>query len=597
MRTPAPIEPARPMHLAIPTDAADASARHRFAVAHPTGRVVFIGEDDAGVRRLYIRAIDEPETRLVAGTDHAEGVIVSPDGRTVLFTWNDPDSTREELRRISIDGGPVTTLLATDSGPGFSLDYLPVWLSPTSVLVSGGDRQSLYELSLETLGTALLTNVADVVEGAAFAIPWSVLPDGRTVLLSCGIPDEARGPVLDMFAVDLRDPGASRVLMGAAGGVVFDGGRRIAFIRDGALCVARFDPTTNSVVGEFTPLFSPVTDFEIGADGSLYYTLGVEDTEGVRPIAVGLDGSREPLTERRLFLRESVHLSPDGGAIGVTTAPNPGGAPLAEILDIRTGFMSPVVRPAPGRPLVTAAPLWIDANTVVYGDYRSSRWFELHRLRPNDEVVGTPIVPLGEDGGVQANPAFSPDGRWMVYRLSPVNDAPVRSLWIVPLEGDGEVRPLVQSGGVDDAPAFSPDGEWLAYSSDSAGEYRVVMQRFDTETGTVSPRIIPVSQGQGGNPVWSRDGEYLYYIDPQERSLKRVAVEHEPTLRLSAPEVSLTAAQLDGLTLMTARPFDIFPDGDRFVFVESLPDDGRDRPYINVTLNWLTELQSLMPVE
>jgi len=594
-----PVATPGPMHLAIPKRVSgDAPIRTlpNFAVAHPTRRVVFIGDDGAGgAQRLFVRSLDRPEARPIPGVEHVTDVTISPDGRTVLFIWNDPDSRNEELRRVSIDGGPVTTLLSADDGPGFDLDILPVWLSPTSVALADGNRLVLYRLSLENLETSPLLDITEFVDGSAFVLPWSALSDGRTLLVTVGMVDPTRGPVMDLYALDLVERQATRIVNNAVAGFVFDGGRRIAFGRlsDATLCVARFDMATKTVVGEFMPLLARVGDADISPEGDLYYTTTSDRAAGVRPVAIGLDGAREPLIERRLFLEPFVHLSPDGGSLGLTTAPEPEGPPTAEILDLDTGFVTPVV----DGPIVTGAPMWMSDGVVVFMRYETASRIELQRIRLGLETQGTPIAPLGPGGGAQLAPDFSPDGRWMAYQFSEGFESPVRSLYIVAADEPGEPRPLVRSGAVDTEPAFSPNGQWLAYFTDTAGENRVVMRRFDTRTGTVESRIIPVSQGPGMNPVWSPDGAFLYFIDPAEGSIKRVAVEYEPALRLAPPEVALTSAQLEGLAIVGPQSIDIFPDGERFVAIESPPETGPAPPYINVTLNWLAELDRLMPLD
>jgi serine/threonine-protein kinase len=585
-----------PMHLAIPTRMAgggEGAMSSAFGVAHQTKRFVFVGAPDDGPDRVYVRAIDEPEARVLPGTEHAQDVSVSPDGRVVLFEWNDPDSVRIELRRISIDGGPVTTLLASDRGPGYDLLIPPVWLTPTSVLLVGDNRLRFFELSLETLAVTPALRIDEVVEGGAFGIPWATLPGGRRVLASVAVLDPERGPVFDLFGIDLDQKTAKRVLTETDEAVVFDGGRRIAFVRGDTLSVARFDSATSAVVGEFLPLHSPIEEFLISPDGDLYYTLGAELGGGVRPIAIDLTGRREPIIERRLFFQPFVDVSPDGRALGLMTVPEPNGPPTAQTLDIATGFLAPVV----GGREVTGAPVWLRDDEVIFSSYISSERSDLQRIRLGDESTRAPVTGRADGPGIELMPTVSPDGRWIAYQFSRGFDTPLRSIFLAPLAGDGEPRPIVQSGGIDSMPAFDPLGEYLAYASNSAGENRVVMQAFDTENGALASRVIPVSRAEGVNPVWSPDGAFVYFVDPSAGSLLRVAIERDPALRIGAPEVALTAAQLEGLDVVGPRQFDIFPDGERFVFIERIPEASDNQPYINVTLNWLTELQSRMPVE
>ncbi len=43
--------------------------------------------------------------------------------------------------------------------------------------------------------------------------------------------------------------------------------------------------------------------------------------------------------------------------------------------------------------------------------------------------------------------------------------------------------------------------------------------------------------------------------------------------------------------------YDVTPDGQRFVFVQPLEEEGDDRPHhINVVLNWFEELKERVPM-
>lgn len=73
--------------------------------------LVFVGRSETESRggalakgQLYVRWLDRDEAYALAGTEGARAPVVSRDGMTVAF-W-----ARGAIRRVSLTGGPVTTL-------------------------------------------------------------------------------------------------------------------------------------------------------------------------------------------------------------------------------------------------------------------------------------------------------------------------------------------------------------------------------------------------------------------------------------------------------------------------------------------------------
>ncbi|MBL8959101.1 MAG: PD40 domain-containing protein, partial [Gemmatimonadetes bacterium] len=91
-------------------------------------------------------------------------------------------------------------------------------------------------------------------------------------------------------------------------------------------------------------------------------------------------------------------------------------------------------------------------------------------------------------------PAFSPDGKWVVYTSNrsnlTVRDANWSNnsdLYLVSADG-GEPRQLTTNLGPDNAARFSPDGQWIAYSSS------------DRRNSSADQSDVKVISVQGGEP-------------------------------------------------------------------------------------------------
>jgi dipeptidyl aminopeptidase/acylaminoacyl peptidase len=135
-------------------------------------------------------------------------------------------------------------------------------------------------------------------------------------------------------------------------------------------------------------------------------------------------------------------------------------------------------------------------------------------LAPIAAAAGEPFTPEAALGikGVD-DPQFSPDGKWVVYRVSQVDleeDRTQSYLRLVPADGSAPPRRLTLEGAPASNPAFSPDGGWLLFLS----------KRDDDEASQLY--VLPLQGGEamrvtdfpGGvsNPSWSPDGARIAFL-------------------------------------------------------------------------------------
>ncbi|MFN8547098.1 MAG: S9 family peptidase [Candidatus Eisenbacteria bacterium] len=141
--------------------------------------------------------------------------------------------------------------------------------------------------------------------------------------------------------------------------------------------------------------------------------------------------------------------------------------------------------------------------------------------------------PLTEgDTHDEAEPTFSPDGRW-VYFSSNRTPEPDRELmridlWRVPSKG-GKIEKVKTFDGPSNAPAPSPDGKWLAFVgkrsanepwnqrhdklwvvATSGGRPVELTERLDRGVGNSSISDTG-GVGAGTAPVWSPDSRWVYF--------------------------------------------------------------------------------------
>jgi serine/threonine-protein kinase len=183
--------------------------------------------------------------------------------------------------------------------------------------------------------------------------------------------------------------------------------------------------------------------------------------------------------------------------------------------------------------------------------------------------------------------SFSPDGKFLAYvQVAAQTGA---DIWVLPLQGERKPRPFAQEPFNEGWASFSPDGHWLAYMSDESGQDEIYVRPFPGPGGKWQ-----VSSGGGNYPVWAKSGREMFYANAEK--LMTVPVETRATFSAGAPQllfeqVPLAVVSLTyGLGPFMSKPFDVAPDGKRFLVVKRSVSASTQ---INVVLNWFEELQRM----
>jgi serine/threonine-protein kinase len=182
--------------------------------------------------------------------------------------------------------------------------------------------------------------------------------------------------------------------------------------------------------------------------------------------------------------------------------------------------------------------------------------------------------------GSETPTAVTPDGRVLVFNIQG-RKAGGRQILSIRLDGPRPAPPQVVVSDEGANGQLSPDGRWLAYEVyESSGDAEIYIQPFPGP----GPRTR-VSANGGINPLWSRDGRWLFYDVGDE--MVAVTIQTSPALSISSPHTLMRGRFRFGPNAKT--PFDISPDGTRFLRVQQAqPDRPLDR--IDIVLNWLAEV-------
>ena len=95
-------------------------------------------------------------------------------------------------------------------------------------------------------------------------------------------------------------------------------------------------------------------------------------------------------------------------------------------------------------------------------------------------------------------PAWSPDGKWLVFQTDPAQSGAGDILGLRP-GIDSAPLPLVATKFTEISPALSPDGRWMAYTSNETGDFEIYVVPFPN----THEAKWGISKGGGIEPLWS----------------------------------------------------------------------------------------------
>ena len=543
-------------------------------------RTVVYGTSDGEVNRLYARPLDSFDTTPVASSEGIGGnfLLFSPDSRHVAFTTREDDGAT--LYRLSLAGGGRRRI--GQIGPGFRGGAG----LPDDTVVLGGLRTGLRRLPASGGSPEPLTTLADGELGHIYplAIP------GRDEILFTVVPNvrndrEALGTAWS--AVYSPATGETHMLLdGIVNGYLESG--HLLYQRGEGFFLVGFDAGELRVTGDPVPYQGWGTELvdtgeslagaAMSRTGVLAYLRRTAGSE-LRTLAwVDRSGREEPLPLEPALYRIA-RVSPDGNRVVLDRLDDPldAGSHDVWVFDRERSNLSPLVRDEH----YNHYPLWsADGARIAFTSARDGA-----REIYTRAADGTgPMHRLTEDEISQWPLAWSADGRTMavVVQVTPGGQGPFDIHLLSPDGEEQTSRPLFDSPASEGQPDLSPDGRWIAYRSDESGRDEVYVQRFPELGGR-----IKISTDGGTSPRWSADGAELYYRNGS--AMMAVTVGNTD----ASLDVGLPGLLFDGPYLNdSGRNYDIAPDG-RFLMVR-LADDA-NLTQVHVVVNWLAELQAVLP--
>jgi len=532
-----------------------------LALSADASTIVYVA-DRGGRRQLFVRRLDNPDVRLIAGTDDAVTPFLSPDGHWVGFF------AKGKLKKASLAGSAIEVICDASNPRGASwADDDQIYFAPTNIT-------SIWRVSASGGSPTEVTQV-DRSQGEVSHRYPHVLPNGGGLVFTIW-----HGPGADEKTVAWQ-PGS-----GGPHRVLVRGGDSGIFVRPGSLVYARGDellavPFNPSKPAPASTVPVGLSEHVIGesVEGAAYasastvlaYLAGGPARLGRRLVWVDATGKIDPvpLPER---MYEQVSLSPDGQRA------------IVQLTDSVVGLWMYDIARATLAPFATTggssqAPVWTpDGKHVIYRATRNG----LRNLfwKASDGASDEERLTMKEHV-IQSPSSVSPDGRWLVYSEAGVNAAD--DLWMLPLDGDRKPRVLVASPANDGNGRISPDGKWLAFESEPSGHPEVYVQPFPGP----GPRT-QISLDGGNEPLWSSSGRQLFYLAGDR--LMVVETTTSPGFSATIPRPVVVGQYIPSPNGVTGYAVD--PASGRFLRVQqtkpALPINA-----IRLVLNWTDELKAL----
>jgi Tol biopolymer transport system component len=589
----------------------------RFSIAPPaaqplsvlsTDRVIAISPDGTHIvyrsntghltGQLMVRALDELESRPLAGINNARAPFISPDGRWVGFF--DLDG----LKKVSIAGGPPILLCSIGAGSSRGASW-------------GPDGTIVFATS-DTM-TGLLSVPAGAGKPKALTTPdrehgeinhWfpSVLPGGHAVLFTV-----SRGGSIEdaqVAVVDLKTGRHKTLVRGGTSAEYVDTGH-LVYAAAGALRAVRFDLARLEVVGDPVPVVEQLmmtptggANFAVSRTGSLVFLPATARALPTAPrslVWVDRQGREEPL---KAPPREYAipRLSPDGTRIALDIRDQ---ASDIWIWDLRRQTMTRLT----SDPNSDQSPVWTpDGAFIVWTASQSAGIPNLYRQSADGAGA---VERLTTSPFAQFPTSISADASRLVLFEGPGGAA--YAIGAITLKGSSIAAASRSSAAVGGQyhveqlihpipasalnPEVSPDGRWLAYQSNESGQDEIYVRPFPS----VDDGRWLVSTAGGSRPAWARRGRELFYLDRNDLLTAVLVQTTGSTFKAADPRKLLETRYYAGASVrgVPLRGYDVSLDGQRFLMIKEDTGASATGPQASLVVieNWFEELKQRVPTK
>jgi len=546
----------------------------------PDGTHLAYVATQGGTQQIYLRAMDSLEATPVSGTQGAVEPFFSPDGQWLGFFAD------SKLKRISVSGGAATVL------GDAAYPHAASW-GGKDVIAFSSDNSPVLQLLAEA-GSTPGTLTPLKVKGE-FLRRWpELLPGGKAVLFSTSANNANWTNA--QVGVQIVGSDERRNLIQGGTNPHFAASGHLVYAQAGNLMAVVFDPQRLTATGAAIPVEQGIlqsigngyAQYSISATGTMVYVPGSVQARERKLAWVSRNGTEQPLSAPARDY-EFPRISPDGRRVAVSIVDQ---ETQVWLYDLTRNTLTRLTFEGN----FNNTPAWTpDGKRITFESSRAGPTNIFWQLA--DGSGG--LERLTNNEYLNAPTSWSPDGQVLAFHE--INPTTQRDIWVLrmgdPSPGSGQAlsagsaqvrqpQPFLRTPFNEADPRFSPDGRWLAYESDQSGRQEIYVQPFPGPGGKWQ-----ISTDGGSEPVWNRNGRELFYRSGD----KMMAVDIATQTGFTAGTPRMLFQGPYEKAPIPVSDYDISPDGQRFLMVKSSEQTQAAPTQINVVLNWFEELKQKVP--
>jgi len=158
---------------------------------------------------------------------------------------------------------------------------------------------------------------------------------------------------------------------------------------------------------------------------------------------------------------------------------------------------------------------------LIYTALKPSYW-EIYLIDHNQTQT------LTHGPGIHYNPAFSPDGKWLVFTIE---NARTGSLYTLDLTNPNAIPKRLTNGNhFEDAATFSPDGKTIYFVSTRDGSANIFKIPFNPEIIIQQSQAVNLTKNNNGNfnPAVSPDGKWIAFSSNRNKPAYLITTPNPP---------------------------------------------------------------------